>query len=57
VPTVFLTRLDGTAETAGTVINWVSGAVLVAEAAVLFAVSRDKKRWLRKHARVVALVC
>jgi CsoR family transcriptional regulator, copper-sensing transcriptional repressor len=49
VPAVFLTLLDSPYETVGNVVNWLSGAVLVAETAVLFAVSRDKWEWIRRH--------
>jgi CsoR family transcriptional regulator, copper-sensing transcriptional repressor len=49
VPAVFLTLLDSPYETVGNVVNWLSGAVLVAETAVLFAVSQDKSEWVRRH--------
>jgi CsoR family transcriptional regulator, copper-sensing transcriptional repressor len=49
VPAVFLTLLDSPYETVGNVVNWLSGAVLVAETVVLFAVSRDKRDWIRRH--------
>lgn len=49
IPAVFLTLLDGTAETAGRVVNQVSGAVLVAETVVLAALSRDKRAWIQEH--------
>lgn len=49
VPAVFLTLLDRPYETVGNVVNWLSGAVLVAETAVLFFVSRDKWEWIRQH--------
>jgi len=49
VPAVFLTLMDAPYETVGTAVNWVSGAVLVGETAVLFAVSRDKRDWLRRR--------
>ena len=49
VPAVFLTLLDRPYETVGNVVNWLSGAVLVAETAVLFVVSRDKWEWIRQH--------
>lgn len=55
VPAVFLTLLDDPYSTAGTVVNWASGAVLVAEAVVLFAVSTDRRRWLRRHAWLLVL--
>lgn len=49
VPAVFLTLLDSPYETVGNVVNWLSGAVLVAETVVLFAVSRDKGEWISRH--------
>jgi hypothetical protein len=49
VPAVFLTLLDSPYETVGNVVNWLSGAVLVAETLVLFAVSRDKWEWIWRH--------
>jgi hypothetical protein len=49
VPAVFLTLLDGPPEIAGRVVNWVSGAVLVAETVVLAALSRDKRAWVKTH--------
>lgn len=49
IPAVFLTLLDGPYETAGKVVNWLSGAVLVAETVVLFTVSRDKRGWVRRN--------
>lgn len=55
VPAVFLTLFDGTAETVGTTINTASGAVLVAEAAVLFLVSENRLQWLRRNWWLVAL--
>jgi CsoR family transcriptional regulator, copper-sensing transcriptional repressor len=55
VPAVFLTLFDGTANTVGSVVNALSGAVLVAEAVVLFAVSEHRLRWLRQNLWLVAL--
>lgn len=55
VPAVFLTLLDGTYATVGTVVNWLSGTVLVAETVVLFAVSRDKRDWIRRHTWLLLL--
>lgn len=49
VPAVFLTLLDRPYETVGHVVNWLSGAVLVAETVVLFSVSRDKWGWISRH--------
>ncbi|MDR7300698.1 hypothetical protein [Haloactinomyces albus] len=56
VPAVFLTALEGAAETAGMVVNWMSMAVLATEAALLFWVSGDRVRWLRTHWWMVAIV-
>jgi CsoR family transcriptional regulator, copper-sensing transcriptional repressor len=55
VPAVFLTLLDDPYETAGTVVNWLTGAVLVGETVVLFVVSQDKRRWIRKHLWLILL--
>lgn len=55
VPAVFLTLFDQPYSAAGTVINWVAGGVLIAETAVLFAVSGDKLGWVRRHKWLVAL--
>jgi hypothetical protein len=49
VPAVFLTLLDRPYETVGNVVNGLSGAVLVAETVVLFAVSRNKRDWVVRH--------
>lgn len=49
VPAVFLTLLEEPFATVGTTVNWASGAVLVTETVVLFAVSVDKRAWLRRH--------
>ena len=49
VPAVFLTLLDGAAETAGSVVNALSGAVLVAETAVLAYLSPDTRTWVKEH--------
>ncbi len=55
VPAVFLTLLDDPYRTVGTVTNWLTGAVLVAETVILFVVARDKRAWLRRHWWLVAL--
>ena len=55
VPAVFLTLFEGTAETVGSTINTASGAVLIAEAVVLFAVSQDRIAWLKRNWWLVAL--
>lgn len=55
VPAMFLTALEGRPAQAGTVINYASLAVLTAEAVVLFVLAGDRRRWLRKHAWLVAV--
>lgn len=55
VPAVFLTLFEGTAEAVGSTINTASGAVLIAEAVVLFAVSQDRIAWLKRNWWLVAL--
>lgn len=57
VPAVFLTLLDEPARSAGTLVNTLSGAVIVAEVVVLFAVSDDKWGWLRRNPGRVLLGC
>ncbi|UFU02613.1 hypothetical protein LQF12_14135 [Ruania suaedae] len=49
VPALFLTLLPQPWTTVGLVVNVLSGAVLTAETVVLFAVSADKRAWLRTH--------
>lgn len=49
VPAVFLSLLDGAAETTGSLLNAVSGVVLVAETVVLAILSRDRRAWVREH--------
>jgi CsoR family transcriptional regulator, copper-sensing transcriptional repressor len=55
VPAVFLTLLDEPFDTVGTVVNWASGAVLVAETVVLYAVSSDRKQWVKDHKWLILL--
>lgn len=55
VPAVFLTLFDDPARTVGSVLNGVSGAVLIAEAVVLLAVSEHRLRWVRENLWLVAL--
>lgn len=55
VPATFLTLLDDPYATAGIVVNYVSGAVLVAETAVLLTVSNKKLQWLRDNWLLVVL--
>lgn len=56
VPAVFLTTLDGTAAQVGTVLNWVSLAVLTGESVVLFLIASDRVRWLKENRTMVAIV-
>jgi CsoR family transcriptional regulator, copper-sensing transcriptional repressor len=55
IPATFLTLLDGGYAVAGSTLNVVSGAVLVAETVVLLAVAEDKRAWLRTNRWLVAL--
>ncbi len=55
VPAVFLTLFDDPAESIGSVINTLSGAVLIAEAVVLLAVSENRLQWLRDNLWLVGL--
>lgn len=55
VPAVFLTLFDDPYATVGTVVNWLSGAVLVSETVVLLAVSTNKWAWLGENWLLVAL--
>jgi CsoR family transcriptional regulator, copper-sensing transcriptional repressor len=55
IPATFLTLFDGAFQTAGTTLNALSGAVLVAETVVLLAVAEDKRVWLRDNRWLVAL--
>lgn len=55
IPATFLTLLEGTAATVGTVLNTVSGAVLVAETVVLLVLAEDKRAWLRRNRWLLVL--
>lgn len=55
VPATFLTLFDDPYATAGVVVNYASGAVLVAETAVLLAVSDRKLEWMRRNWLLVIL--
>lgn len=55
IPAVFLTLFDDPARTAGAVLNTLSGAVLVAEVVVLFAVSERKWAWLKRNRALVGM--
>ena len=55
VPAVFLTLLGDPLSTWGVVASAVAGVVLMAEPVVLFAVSPDKRTWLRRNWWLVLL--
>ena len=55
IPATFLTLFDGMLATAGSTLNLLSGAVLVAETVVLLAVAEDRRAWLRANRWLVAL--
>ncbi|MEI4274181.1 hypothetical protein TEK04_20850 [Klenkia sp. LSe6-5] len=55
VPAVFLTFADGALGTTGRVLDWASGAVLLAETVTLLVVAEDKKAWVRGHRGLLAL--
>lgn len=55
IPATFLTLLDGGYATAGSALNALSGAVLVAETVVLLAVAEDRRAWLRANRWLVLL--
>lgn len=56
VPAVFLTTLDGAAGLVGRLLNWLSLAVLIGEAALLFLLSGSRLEWLRTHKWLVFVV-
>ncbi|MGM0616831.1 MAG: hypothetical protein ACQEUI_01690 [Actinomycetota bacterium] len=55
VPAVFLTLFDAPYATIGNGLNTLSGAVLIAETLVLFAVSEHRLAWLRRNRWLVLL--
>jgi len=55
VPAMFLTTMEGHAETVGSALNYATMAVFIAETLVLLAFSTDRLEWLRKHRFVVAV--
>ncbi|WP_278235176.1 hypothetical protein [Isoptericola sp. AK164] len=55
VPAVWLTLLSEPYATVGTVGSLLTGAVLLAETVVLFAVSGDKRRWVWQHRWLVVV--
>lgn len=56
VPATFLTLAEGSVGTTGEVINGLSAAVLVAEGVVLFATTRDRRRWVRRNWWLLATI-
>jgi hypothetical protein len=52
---MFLTVAEGALGTAGHAVDIASGAVLVAETAILFAVAERKRAWIRGHLGLIAL--
>lgn len=55
VPAVFLTTVEGAVGTAGMLLNYTSGVVLVGEAVVLMLVANDTRRWLADNKVIVAV--
>ncbi len=55
VPAVFLTTVEGAVGTAGMLLNYASGVVLVGEAVVLMLVADDTRRWLADNKVIVAV--
>lgn len=55
VPAVFLTLFEDPYATIGNGLNTLSGAVLIAETVVLFAVSEHRLAWLRRNRWLVLL--
>lgn len=55
VPATFLTTLEGRAEQAGHLMNYLSLAVLAGESVVPFVLAGHRRRWLRERWYVVAI--
>lgn len=55
VPAVFLTLMSDPYSSIGTVINWVSGSVFVAETVVLFFASSHKWGWVKRNWMMIGL--
>ncbi|WP_402377425.1 hypothetical protein [Isoptericola rhizosphaerae] len=55
VPAVWLTLLEEPYQSVGTVASLLTGAVLLGETVVLFAVSPDKRGWLWQHRWLVVV--
>lgn len=56
VPATFLTLAEGGLAVTGEVVNVLSAIVLVAEGVVLFAVSHDRRRWMRRNWWLLATI-
>lgn len=57
VPAVFLTTVgEGAVAAIGTALNWASLAVLTGESVLLFVLTGDRMRWLRRHRWSLAIV-
>ncbi len=55
IPAMFLSVAEGAWGTAGRVVDVASGAVLVAETVILFAVAENRRAWIRGHLGLLAL--
>ncbi|RFU21242.1 hypothetical protein [Geodermatophilus marinus] len=55
VPAMFLSIAEGVWGTAGRVVDVASGVVLVAETVVLFAVTGDRRAWIRGHLGLIGM--
>lgn len=55
IPAMFLTMLDGSMATVGSVLNYASLAVLTAETLVLLVLAGDRLQWLRRHGLLVGV--
>jgi CsoR family transcriptional regulator, copper-sensing transcriptional repressor len=49
VPAVFLTLFEGNPARVGSVVNTISGGVLIGEAVILLAASEDRLAWVRRN--------
>lgn len=56
IPAVFLSMMDGAAQVAGNVINYVTLAVFAAEFLTLLWAAEDKRRWVREHKFVILVL-
>jgi CsoR family transcriptional regulator, copper-sensing transcriptional repressor len=55
IPAMFLSIAEGVWGTTGRVVDFASGAVLVAEAVILFVVAENRRAWVRGHLGLIAL--